>query len=295
MSIFALMKFRDLATKFSTRLNFLYGEEESQALFLMALQHLLDWKYGTYLLKREETVPDQELVQLEKLLDELVTGKPIQYIFGEAHFYGLTFKVNSAVLIPRPETEELVDWIIKSAHSSQLAVHNKQLLDIGTGSGCIAIALKKHLPDFKVVAIDIAPDTLAVAEENAKLNQVEVEFIRQDILQTQQSSSQTPYSIIVSNPPYITQTEKESMHANVLNNEPHRALFVSNDKPLIFYEAIADFALQNLENKGLLFFEINEHLGKETVDLLSNKGFINIELRKDIQGKDRMIQCQKKG
>lgn len=292
MSIFALMKFKDLATRFSTSLNSLYGEEESEALFMMALQHLLSLKYGAYLLKKEETVPANDLVQLEKLLDELVTGKPIQYIFGEAHFYGLTFKVNSAVLIPRPETEELVDWIIKSVRSSQVAVNNS-LLDIGTGSGCIAIALKKHLPEFNVTAIDIAADTLAVAQENAKLNQVEVGFIKQDILQTSSSTPQTPYAIIVSNPPYITQSEKEGMHANVLDNEPHRALFVSNEEPLVFYEAIADFAQQNLESGGLLFFEINEHLGKETIYLLDNKGFVDIELRKDMQGKDRMICCRK--
>ncbi|MEE1944288.1 peptide chain release factor N(5)-glutamine methyltransferase [Pedobacter sp. KR3-3] len=283
------MKLKELAIKFNSELSALYDVAESQALFLMALEQLLQIKYNAYLLKKEETLAANDLAKFEDLLTELITGKPIQYIFGEAHFFGLSFKVNPEVLIPRPETEELVDWIIKTVNSPQLAVGNKRLLDIGTGSGCIAIALKKHLPQFEVEGLDIATPSLDIAKENAELNKVEVGFWQQDILQTQAVKSQEPYAIIVSNPPYITQTEKESMHQNVLANEPHRALFVSNEKPLVFYEAIANFAVLNLTEGGLLFFEINEHLGQETVDLLKHKGFNHIELRKDMQGKDRMI------
>lgn len=292
------MKLKDLAANFNSKLNALYGEEESQALFFMALQQLLGLKRNNYLLQKENELTAADLAKFEVLLGELATGKPIQYIFREAHFYGMIFKVNEEVLIPRPETEELVDWIVETVGSSQFSPDSYrdsslQLLDIGTGSGCIAIALKKHLPQFKVAALDIAPESLAIAQENATLNQVEVEFLQQDILQSRNQKSAIRYSIIVSNPPYITQSEKEQMHQNVLENEPHRALFVSNEQPLVFYEAIADFALQNLEKGGLLFFEINEHLGKETVDLLNHKGFIHIELRKDMQGKNRMIRCEK--
>lgn len=283
------MKLKELAIKFNSELSALYDDAESQALFLMALAQLLHIKHHAYLLRKEETLTTSDLAKFEGLLAELVTGKPIQYIFGEAHFFGLSFKVNPEVLIPRPETEELVDWIIQTVHNSPLASGHKRLLDIGTGSGCIAIALKKHLPQFDVAGLDMAASSLAIAQENAELNRVEVEFKWQDILQMQHTKLQEPYAIIVSNPPYITQTEKEGMHQNVLANEPHRALFVSNEKPLVFYEAIANFALLNLGQGGLLFFEINEHLGQETVDLLNHKGFKNIELRKDMQGKDRMI------
>ncbi len=286
------MKLKELAVKFNSELNALYDAAECQALFSMALAQLLHIKYNTYLLKKEELLPDSDLAKFEDLLAQLASGKPIQYIFGEAHFFGLSFKVNPEVLIPRPETEELVDWIIKTVGNSSLASDNQRLLDIGTGSGCIAIALKKHLPQFDVEGLDIAAPSLDIARENAELNKVKVGFRQQDILQAQAAKSKAPYAIIVSNPPYITQTEKESMHQNVLANEPHRALFVSNEKPLIFYEAIANFAQLNLVSGGLLFFEINEHLGQETIDLLKAKGFNSIELRKDMQGKDRMICCR---
>lgn len=292
MAIFVEMKLKELAVQFHSTLDLLYGADESQALFFMALAQLSGLKRNDYLLRKDETIAAIDLAKFEALLADLAKGKPIQYIFGEAHFYGLTFKVTEEVLIPRPETEELVDWIVETVGSAQFGANS--LLDIGTGSGCIAIALKKHLPQFKVSALDIAHESLAIAQENATLNQVELVFLQQDILEIPQQKSEFTYTVIVSNPPYITQAEKEQMHQNVLENEPHRALFVSNERPLVFYEAIADYALQNLQNRGLLFFEINEHLGKETVDLLKDKDFINIELRKDMQGKDRMIRCEKR-
>ena len=285
------MKLKELAVQFHSTLDLLYGADESQALFFMALAQLSGLKRNDYLLRKDETIAAIDLAKFEALLADLAKGKPIQYIFGEAHFYGLTFKVTEEVLIPRPETEELVDWIVETVGSSQFGANS--LLDIGTGSGCIAIALKKYLPQYKVSALDIAPESLAIAQENATLNQVELVFLQQDILEIPQQKSEFTYTVIVSNPPYITQAEKEQMHQNVLENEPHRALFVSNERPLVFYEAIADYALQNLQNRGLLFFEINEYLGKETVDLLKDKGFKNIELKKDMQGKDRMIKCEK--
>lgn len=289
------MTLKDLANKFITSLNAIYDEDEAQTIYLIALEHVLKYRRADYLLKKNEVISTEKLNKLEAILTTLQAGKPIQYIIGETFFYGLLFKVNPSVLIPRPETEELVEWII-SASNSLLQIPNSQLLtilDIGTGSGCIAIALKKNLPNTKVSAIDIAMDSLVTAKQNAILNEVELEFIEQDILQTPNSKIPTQYSIIVSNPPYVTENEKSSIHENVIANEPHRALFVSNDNPLIFYDAIADFAFTNLMPNGLLFFEINEYLGKQTVELLNHKGFINIELRKDMQGKDRMICCRK--
>lgn len=222
-----------------------------------------------------------------QVLHRLKTGEPLQYVIGDTVFYGLTFKVSSAVLIPRPETEELVDWIIQRCTSDQFTPPgNGSILDIGTGSGCIAISLKKHLPNFSVSAIDVSKSALAVARGNALLNDAEVNFIHADILDYKSTEK---YDVIVSNPPYITRQEQQAMHKNVLENEPHLALFVSDERPLIFYEAIAEFALGNLNENGLLCFEINEHLGKQTVEMLVDKSFVNITLRKDMQGKDRMI------
>ncbi|MFI5453126.1 peptide chain release factor N(5)-glutamine methyltransferase [Pedobacter sp. UC225_61] len=296
------MKLKELATKFSTDLNSLYPEGEAHALFLLTLHHLLGLSRADYLLKKEQAISIADISKFETVLKELQTGKPIQYIIGEAHFYGLTLKVNESVLIPRPETEELVEWII-SVYNSQFAVDSsdvksvnrqssiKNILDIGTGSGCIAIALKKNLPDTAIYALDIAVDSLEIAKQNAELNNVKIEFIHQDILTPSILHLPSSISIIVSNPPYITENEKAEMHSNVSSHEPHRALFVSNKEPLIFYEAIANFALKNLQQNGLLFFEINEYLGQQTVSLLKDKGFKNIELKKDMQGKDRMIKA----
>lgn len=290
------MELKYLANRFKTALSSIYDEDEASAIFLTTIAHVLHYSKGDYLLKKDEVLSLENTHKLEQILAELTTGRPIQYVLGEAHFYGLRFKVNESVLIPRPETEELVEWILSVCNLQFAAEHHHiNLLDIGTGSGCIAIALKMHLPTAKVFALDIAGDSVAIAQENALLNHVDVELINDDILKPQQTTFKLQPTIIISNPPYIKEDEKPAMHHNVLENEPHRALFVSNENPLIFYEAIAEFALKSLTNQGLLFFEINEYLGKETVDLLNHKGFKNIQLKKDMQGKDRMICCTKPG
>ena len=301
--VLRLMNLKELGAKFSVALAPLYGKEEVNAIFLLVIEHYLKLNGSIYSLKKEYELTDNELKKFEFVLDQLITGKPIQYILGETVFYGLTFKVTEAVLIPRPETEELVEWVIERIESLKLKIENSEskthnayrepinLLDIGTGSGCIAISLKKNLPKANVFGLDISTEALSLAKQNAVLNNVDIFFIEQDILTS--SISRLPSSIIISNPPYITQTEKGQMHQNVLKNEPHLALFVSDENPLIFYEAIADFALINLKENGLLFFEINEHLGIATVNMLSAKKFNAIELRKDMQGKDRMICCSR--
>lgn len=294
------MKLTELATLYQEKLNGLYDEDEVQSLFLIALEDVTGFKKTDYILKKQEPVSDTALLKLNNILLGLVKGTPIQYIIGQTEFYGLKFKVNPSVLIPRPETEELVEWIL-SVCSSQFSVDSSvatsqakvvNVIDIGTGSGCIAIALKKHLPKAYVSAIDVSSAALATAKENALLNNAGVEFIEDDILNYNETYP-SKFDIIVSNPPYIKEDEKPEMHENVLANEPHLALFVSNEKPLVFYEAIADFALAHLKNDGRLYFEINANLGKETIQMLAIKGFIDIKLRLDMQGKERMVSAQK--
>ena len=280
------MKLLELSDYFKQSLIDLYDEDEAQSIFFITIDSLLNYNRSAFLVNKQRLITDAEFAAFENVISSLKSGKPIQYILGEAYFYGLKFKVNQAVLIPRPETEELVEWILDEIANS-LEIN---ILDIGTGSGCIAIALKRNQPLANVYALDIAIDTIATAKENALLNNAEIFFITDDILNST-TSFDKKIDIIISNPPYIKEDEKQAMHQNVLANEPHRALFVTNENPLIFYNAIAEFAMENLADHGLLFFEINEYLGKETVSLLQHKGFNNIELRKDMQGKDRMVKA----
>jgi release factor glutamine methyltransferase len=214
---------------------------------------------------------------------------PIQYLLGKTSFYGLDFEVNSAVLIPRPETEELVDWIIQS---QKLKVKSQKIkiLDIGTGSGCIAVSLAKNIPNAQVFAIDVSEKALATAKKNANLNDVNVTFLHQSILETEDLEQE--FDIIVSNPPYVRNLEKKEIKKNVLDNEPHLALFVEDNDALIFYKKIAELAQKNLSNSGQLYFEINQYLGKEMVGLLETMSFKNIELRKDIYENDRMTRAE---
>lgn len=284
------MKLQDLAGKFKSSLQDIYGNEEAESIFLIAIEAVLQYKRADYLLKKEVIVSTEHLDKLQRILTELKTGKPLQYILGETVFYGFPFKVNSSVLIPRPETEELVEWVIECAELADVTGAGLRILDIGTGTGCIAVSLNKSLPNAKVSALDVSQEAIDIASANAALNKVDIKFIHTDI---RTFTTEHKFDIIVSNPPYITQREKEEMHNNVLDHEPHLALFVADEKPLEFYEVIADFAWVTLSDMGLLFFEINEHLGQETVEMLSAKSFINIELKQDMQGKDRMIKCEK--
>ena len=230
---------------------------------------------------------DNKKQNIISIVKRLQNNEPIQYILGTTEFYGLPLKVTPDVLIPRPETEELVEWILQETELPQ-----PHILDIGTGSGCIAIALAKKIKDATVDAWDVSSKSLEVAKENAALNNVVVKFSKVDVLQPLQKSPH--FDIIVSNPPYIREMEKEMMSSNVLNFEPHVALFVPNNKALLFYNRIADIALQQLNNNGCLYFEINHTKGNEVTQLLHQKGFVNIELKKDISGNNRMIRAMKK-
>jgi release factor glutamine methyltransferase len=222
------------------------------------------------------------------ILEQLKKEIPIQYLLGKTSFYGLDFEVNKNVLIPRPETEELVEWIIRDCFFPRNDKDSK-ILDIGTGSGCIAISLAKNIPNATIFAIDISEKALATAKKNAEINSVNVIFIEKNILETVDLEQQ--FDVIVSNPPYVRELEKQEIKKNVLDNEPHLALFVEDNDALVFYRKIAELAQKNLSEKGQLFFEINQYLGMETVNLLEKMNFKNIELRKDIYGNDRMIKA----
>lgn len=266
----------------------LYDPKEIEAIALLVTETVCGLSRAKIKAFPETVLPAGAQEKLNAILKELKTGKPVQYILGETEFFGLTFKVNPSVLIPRPETEELVEWAIASAR--ELSAETGSILDIGTGSGCIAVSLKKNLPEYKVSAIDISPNALQTARENAKINETEINFIKADILQPDLLPGEK-FSIIVSNPPYVTLRDKTLMHRNVVDFEPHTALFVPEDDPLIFYKAIADFARFHLCPGGLLLFEINESYGEALVELLTQKSFRNIELRRDITGRDRMIKA----
>lgn len=280
---------KDLSAAFRSELANLYDVKEIDSLCMIAIAEITGTSSAKIKAFPELELPQEHLNAINNILTELKTGKPIQYILGHEEFYGLTFKVNPSVLIPRPETEELVDWVISSIGNVQSS--GGSILDIGTGSGCIAISLKKNLPQFDVSAIDISTGALDTAMENAQLNDVNVNFIQADILNFQFEIEHPKFEIIISNPPYVTLDDKKKMHQNVTNFEPHTALFVPENDPLVFYKAISYFASKNLEPGGLLFFEINESYGKETIELLKHKSFKTIELKKDMSGRDRMIKA----
>ncbi|MFN7045118.1 MAG: peptide chain release factor N(5)-glutamine methyltransferase [Flavobacterium sp.] len=282
------MEIKALKTHFFDSLKNIQDEQEIESFFFILTEYLHNLKRVDVALNPNFEISDAEVEKWNAILADLQQEKPIQYITGEAWFYGLRFEVNENTLIPRPETEELVEWIIES-QKSKVKSQKLEILDIGTGSGCIPISLKSNLSQANVLAIDVSEQALEVAKRNAVSNKVEVNFIQTNILEVEDLSQH--FDIIVSNPPYVRNLEKQEIKKNVLDYEPHLALFVEDTDALLFYRKIAQLALKNLSPNGLLFFEINQYLGKETVELLENLGFKNIELKKDIYGNDRMIRC----
>ena len=280
------MKIKEYRTQFIQVLTPLYGEGEAESFFYLILEEKQQLKRIDLALQPDLVFPEEEIVVWNSILEQLKLEIPIQYLLGKTSFYGLDFEVNENVLIPRPETEELVDWIV-SQNLKILESQSLKILDIGTGSGCIAISLAKNLPNAEVFAIDVSEKALTTAQKNAERNEVEVTFISQNILETLDLDQE--FDIIVSNPPYVRNLEKEEIKKNVLDNEPHLALFVEDHDALIFYRKIAELAQKNLSNSGQLYFEINQYLGKEMISLLEELNFKNVELRKDIYGNDRMI------
>ncbi|MBS9463110.1 peptide chain release factor N(5)-glutamine methyltransferase [Flagellimonas sp. 389] len=309
------MLLKEIKTIFHKELDKLYPNEEVDAFFYQLIEHYLQLERFVLVLQPNVSITKEEEQPLFEALAQLKLEKPLQYILGTAYFMDMEFKVNEHVLIPRPETEELVEWIIsdnsqdaeqsnpdaeRSRSVISAALNDRKsdlinddqglrILDIGTGSGCIAIALAKKLPNAKVFAIDISEKALEVAQKNAELNEVEVTFIKADVLDLE-LEPELEFDIIVSNPPYVRELEKSEIQRNVKDYEPHLALFVPDEDALLFYRAITMFAQKNLSKTGSIYLEINQYLGEETKLLLEAHNFSEIELRKDIFGNNRMLK-----
>lgn len=277
-----MSKIKPYKIHFTESLSPIYDKDETENFFFLILEHLKGISRVNLALNPDLEFSEDEIQKMNFYLNELKNQKPIQYLLGVTEFFGLRFDVNPNVLIPRPETEELVDWILSENKDKK----ELKILDIGTGSGCIAISLAKNLK-AEVFAFDISEEALKTAQINSDNNHTFVHFIEFDILNDVWEGEK--FDIIVSNPPYVRELEKHEIKPNVLENEPHLALFVSDKNPLIFYEKITDFAKNHLSENGQLFFEINQYLGKETIQMLQQKGFSDIVLKKDIYGNDRMI------
>jgi len=278
-----------LKSQFLDRLTPLYDAEEVARFFELLLNAFESKKRIDLAL--DPQLETQQLPRWNQAMDALERFEPIQYILGETEFFGLPFEVTPATLIPRPETEELVEWILKDSNAASLSI-----LEIGTGTGCIPITLAKQLPHAHVTSIDISTEALAVATRNATRNAVNVQFIHQSVLETEALETcfaDQFFDVIVSNPPYVRHLEKHEIQPNVLEHEPHLALFVEDDDALLFYRHIGQLAQNHLKKGGKLYFEINQYLGKETVALLNQLGFQDVDLRKDFFGNDRMIRCER--
>lgn len=310
------MLLREIKNIFHKELDEIYPIEEVDAFFYRCVEHYLKLERFVLAVQPQLTLNKEEEQPLFEALSQLKQERPLQFILGMAHFMDLELKVNESVLIPRPETEELVQWILddvekqgnQDAERSRSVIstssssgrrtlndHSLQILDIGTGSGCIAITLAKHIPTAKVFALDVSEGALEVARENAQKNQVDITFLHQDILAPNPELDldlALDFDIIVSNPPYVRELEKDKIKKNVKEHEPGTALFVPDEDPLLFYKAIAEFSKANLKKSGSLYLEINQYLGEETKALLKAHNFSEIELRKDLFGNDRMLKAR---
>ncbi|WP_422860168.1 peptide chain release factor N(5)-glutamine methyltransferase [Flagellimonas sp. S174] len=285
------MLLSEIKSIFHKELRQIYPKEEVDNFFYLSIEHYLELERFALVLQPKLALTKDEEQPLFETLSALKSEMPIQYILGKAHFMGLEFYVDEHVLIPRPETEELVEWLLSDVKSNK---SESRILDIGTGSGCIAIALAKKIAKAEVHALDISEEALKVAEKNANDNKASVTFHQQDILDGNHSLEPAlEYDIIVSNPPYVRHQEKAQMRNNVKEFEPDGALFVPDDNPLLFYEAIAQFAKGKLKSGGYIYLEINQYLGQETKTLLEAHNFLEIELRKDLFGNDRMLKAKK--
>ena len=278
---------RDIRKYYCEQLCSIYDNDEANTMILILLEHYFNITRVKMALEPDMRLSESEMLIFHFAVKDLLKNKPIQYIIGETEFCDLKFKVNENVLIPRPETSEMIYKIVerqKTKDKRQLSI-----LDIGTGSGCIAISLAKQIPNSKVYALDISEKALAVAKENAINNDADITFIHDDILSLK-NKIETKFDIIVSNPPYVRELEKAEMRDNVLNWEPHNALFVSDNDPLIFYRNILEFAKSHLKENGEIWFEINEYLGKEMSGLCKEYGFSDVEIFKDFRGKERTLK-----
>ena len=279
------MLLSELKKIFHKELDALYGKEEVSSFFYLLIDYYLGLERFVLAIQPDLRIEKEDEPKMFDALSQLKEHRPIQHIIGSAHFMDMDFKVGPQVLIPRPETEELVRWVLADVDKEA----NLDILDMGTGSGCIAISLAKSLKNTNVQGLDISEEALEIARENALKNEVDVHFFKADILNF---NIELSFDIIISNPPYVRDLEKNKMNKNVLVFEPESALFVSNDDPLIYYRGVADFASKHLKPNGMLYLEINQYLGPETCALLDTFDFKAIELRKDMYGNDRMIKAK---
>lgn len=272
------------------KLALLYENREAANICDWVLEQVTGQKRIDRLINKQADLPEEQVIRLQQIIKELQTHRPVQYVLGEAWFAGMRFFVNESVLIPRPETEELVEWIVAECVGPDSRNRTCNILDIGSGSGCIPIALQKKLPQCIVSSIDVSNAALAVARKNAAMLDADIHFQQFDFLEEDNWPELPVFDVIVSNPPYVKQSERSSMAKHVLDFEPSLALFVPDEDALIFYRKIAAFGKTHLSKGGTIFLEINEALGKETVSLYEQEGYTT-ELRKDLQGKDRMIKA----
>lgn len=284
-----LLTIKDIRSYLTKELESLYGEQEANSLTRIIIKTITGSSGLHQMMNSGETVPEAKSDEIMRICTELMTGKPLQYILGETSFYNCDIRVSSDVLIPRPETEELVDLIIKENKG-----YSGRIIDFGTGSGCIAIALARNLREAFVSATDISVAALEIAAKNALLNNVSIDFRKDDIFNPSYDHLGKA-GIIVSNPPYVRNSEKNLMHRNVLEFEPHKALFVDDEDPLSYYKALTDIAESVLVNGGKIYFEINEAFGREIATLLNINGFSGTEVVKDLNGKERFVKGTKNG
>jgi len=283
------MTLNEARTVLTKELKNVYESDESRNIIELVIEHITNMSRAEQVKNKVPYLTCTQLEGLDAITERLKKNEPVQYVLGEAWFAGMKFKVNKNVLIPRPETEELVDWIVKESQKSKIKSEN--IIDIGTGSGCIPITLKKKLPEANVSAIDVCSEALFTATENAIALNAEVNFVLLDFLDEEKWKELAQYDIIVSNPPYIKQSEINTMHERVKEFEPHLSLFVPDEDALLFYKKLSDFSMKHLHVGGKLFVEINEALGEAVSNLFRSTGFVNVELKKDMQGKDRIVMA----
>lgn len=283
-----MMDIQQAFQNIKTQLETVYDPAEAANIADWVIEALTGYRLSERIKHGNEVLTTGQMTRLETYIPQLLLHRPVQYVLGESYFYGLKLWVDESVLIPRPETEELVDWILKSTEAGVPL----ELIDIGTGSGCIPLALKKNRPEAAVYAVDISEQALAVAQKNARALELDIRLRLMDILDPEQGAALPQFDIIVSNPPYITVAEKSTILANVLDYEPHLALFVSNNDPLQFYKAIEVFAREKLKPGGRVFLELHRDFAEETAGYYREKGW-NTTLRKDMQDNDRMLCCSR--
>lgn len=288
------MTLNEARTVLTKELKNVYEIAELRNIIELVIEHITNMSRAEQVKNKVPYLTCTQLEDIDAITERLKKNEPVQYVLGEAWFAGMKFKVNKNVLIPRPETEELVDWIVKESQKSNpesIRDKGQNIIDVGTGSGCIPITLKKKLSQATVSAIDVCSEALFTASENSIELGAEVNFVLLDFLDEEKWKELGQYEIIVSNPPYVKQSEINTIHERVKEFEPHLALFVPDNDALLFYKKLSDFAVKHLKSGGSLFVEINEALGEQVINMFKSAGFANIELRKDMQGKDRMIKA----